>query len=95
MPSEQSRTSSYTDLRPSRSQLEALLGEITRESDTLQAVLDAFQEHGLLSRPENSRRPMDTNGRYSRADLIDALDSFSPALRDKVIAVLQKVGGVA
>jgi hypothetical protein len=38
---------------------------------------------------------MDTNGRYSRADLIDALDSFSPALRDKVIAVLQKVGGVA
>ena len=44
MPPQQSRPS--TDLRPSRSQIEALLSEVTKDRRALQTLLDAFQDHG-------------------------------------------------
>jgi hypothetical protein len=36
------------DLRPSRSQIEALLGDVAKDHSVRQALLDAFQNHGLL-----------------------------------------------
>jgi hypothetical protein len=91
MPSEQPYDSSF-DRRPSRSQVEALLGEVTRERATLQALVDAFQAHGLLSGTPHERRPVAYNGRFPRGDVIHALDDFGQNLRDQVIAVLEKVG---
>ena len=41
-----------TDLRPSRSQIEALLSDVAREQGARQKLLDAFQAHGLLSGTE-------------------------------------------
>jgi hypothetical protein len=95
MPSEQFQHSSFPDLRPSRSQVEALLREVTGERATLHALIDAFQAHGLLWGTPNSESPMDRDGRYRRSNIVNALDSFSPTLREQVIAVFDKVRGVA
>jgi hypothetical protein len=94
MPSEQPHHPSLPDLRPSRSQVEALLRGVTRERATLHALLDAFEAHGLLwGTPGGS--PIDCDGRYHRSDMINALNSFSPTLREEVIAIFDKVGAVA
>ena len=36
------------DLRPSRSQVKALLGDVTTDADTRKALVDAFETHGLM-----------------------------------------------
>jgi hypothetical protein len=76
-------------------QVEALLREVTGERITLHALLDAFQAHGLLWGTPNSESPIDCNSRYLKSDMINALNGFSPTLREQVIAVFDKVGGVA
>jgi hypothetical protein len=52
-------------------------------------------KHTAYCREQKTPEGLDYNGRYHQSELIDAMDSFSPALREKVIALLQKLGGVA
>jgi hypothetical protein len=94
MPSEQPRPS--IDLRPSRSQIEALLGGVVKGHSARQGLLDAFQSHGLLSGTHVlDQEVVDSQGRYRRAGLLQALNRIDTALRDQVVMVLEKLGGVA
>ena len=83
------------DLRPSRSQVEALLGDVTTDADTCKALVDAFETHGLMWGTCLKGAPLDHMGRLSETELTTALSDFNQSLRDKVIAVLEKVGGIA
>jgi hypothetical protein len=82
------------DLRPWRSQVRALLGDVTKDDDTTAALVNAFETHGLTLGSTTRRAPTDRLGRFHKAELTAALTSFDQSLRDKVIAVLQKVGGI-
>jgi hypothetical protein len=94
MPPEQPRPS--IDLRPSRSQIEALLGGVAKDHSSRQGLLDAFQNHGLLSGTQMlDQEIVDSQGRYRRAGLWQALNRIDAALRDQVVMVLEKLGGVA
>lgn len=85
-----------TDLRPSRSQMEALLSDVAREQGARQKLLDAFQAHGLLSGSDMlDESVVDSEGRYQRGCLMEALSNFDGSFRHRVIAVLEKLGGVA
>ena len=84
-----------TDLRPSRSQIEALLSDVAREQGARQKLLDAFQAHGLLSGTEMlDESIVDSEGRYRKAHLMAALSNFKGSFRYRVIALLEKLGGV-
>jgi uncharacterized caspase-like protein len=84
-----------TDLRPSRSQIEALLSDVAREQGARQKLLDAFQAHGLLSGTEMlDEGIVDSEGRYRKAHLMAALSNFEGSFRYRVIALLEKFGGV-
>jgi hypothetical protein len=83
------------DLRPWRSQVRALLGDVTKDDDTIAALVNAFETHGLTLGSTTRRAPTDHLGRFRKPELIAALTTFDQSLRDKVIAVLQKVGGIA
>jgi hypothetical protein len=94
MPAQQLRPSK--DLRPSRSQIEALLGDVTKDHSACQGLLDAFQNHGLLSGTQMvDQEVVDSQGRYQKAYLLQALSRIDTALTDRVMAVLEKLGGVA
>ena len=94
MPPEQPRPS--MDLRPSRSQIEALLGDIVKDHSQCQGLLDTFQNHGLLSGTQTlDQELVDSQGRYLRAGLLQALNRVDRVLRDQVVMVLEKLGGVA
>jgi hypothetical protein len=60
-----------------------------------QGLLDAFQDRGLLShpnaRPGSSRQP----GPFPKGCLLQALSRIDTALSDRVMAVLEKLGGFA
>jgi hypothetical protein len=83
------------DLRPWRSQVRALLGDVTKDDDTIAALVDAFETHGLTLGSTTRLTPTDHLGRFRKPELTAALTNFDQSLRDKVIAVLQKVGGIA
>jgi hypothetical protein len=84
------------DLRPSRSQIEALLGDVVKGHSARQALLDAFQNHGPLSGTQMlDQEIVDSQGRYRRAGLLQSLNRIDTALRDQVVMVLEKLGGVA
>jgi hypothetical protein len=91
MPAQQLRPSK--DLRPSRSQIEALLGDVTKDHSACQGLLDAFQNHGLLSGTQMVDQ--EVVSRYQKAYLLQALSRIDTALSDRVMAVLEKLGGVA
>jgi hypothetical protein len=81
-----------TDLRPSRSQMDALLSDVAREQGARQKLLDAFQAHGLLWGTDMlDESVVDSEGRYQRARLMDALSNFDGSFRHRV---LEKLGGV-
>jgi hypothetical protein len=92
MPAQQLRPSK--DLRPSRSQIEALLGDVTKDHSACQGLLDAFQNHGLLSGTQMVDQEV-VDSRYQKAYLLQALSRIDTALSDRVMAVLEKLGGVA
>jgi hypothetical protein len=67
----------------------------TKDDDTIAALVDAFETYGLTLGSTTQRTPTDHLGRFRKAELTAALTNFDQSLRDKVIAVLQKVGGIA
>jgi hypothetical protein len=83
------------DLRPLRSQVRALLGDVTKDDDTMAALVNAFETYGLTLGSTTRRAATDHLGRLRKYELTAALTNFDQSIRDKVIAVLQKVGGIA
>jgi hypothetical protein len=83
-------------LRPSRSQIEALLSEVVKDHSIRQGLLDAFQNYGLLSGSQMvDQEVVDSQGRYRKGYLSRALSQIDTALSDRVMVVLEKLGGVA
>ena len=85
-----------TDLRPWRSQIEALLVGIAMNPVTRRAVLDAFEEHGLLAytKPE-PEIAVDELGRLRKTRVNKALEDFDENLRGRVVSVLEGLHAVA
>ena len=85
-----------TDLRPSRSQIEALLLGIAMNPVTRRAVLDAFEEHGLLAytkvEPEIA---VDELGRLRKTRVDKVLEDFDENVRSRVISVLEQLHAIA
>ena len=84
------------DLRPSRSQLEALLVGLVMKPVTRRAVLDAFEGHGLLAftKPD-SEIAVDELGRLYKTRVNKALEAFDESVLSRVIAVLEELHAVA
>jgi hypothetical protein len=85
----------FTDLRPTRSQVEALLADAVREHSHRHRVLDAFHANGLLSEagmPDDN--VVDKEGRYYASNLARALCMLDAPLRDRIIFLLQSLGGI-
>ena len=85
-----------TDLRPSRSQIEALLVGIVMNPVVRHALLDAFEEHGFLAytKPE-PEIAVDELGRLRKTHVTKALEDFDESLRSQVISVLEQVSAIA
>jgi len=85
-----------TDLRPWRSQIEALLVGIEMSPVTRRALLDAFEEHGLLAytKPE-PEIAVDELGRLRKTRVNKALEDFDENLRGRVVSVLEGLHAVA
>jgi hypothetical protein len=85
-----------TDLRPWRSQIEALLVGIAMSPVVRRAVLDAFEEHGLLAytKPE-PEIAVDELGRLRKTRVNKALEDFDENLRGRVVSVLEGLHAVA
>ena len=85
-----------TDLRPWRSQIEALLVGIPMNPVVRGALLDAFEEHGLLAytKPE-PEIAVDELGRLRKPRVNKALEDFDESVRSRVISVLEKSHAIA
>jgi hypothetical protein len=70
------------------------LGDVTSGDDTITALVNVFETHGLTLGSTTRRAANDHLGRFRKPELT-ALTNFDNSIRDKVIAVLQKVGGIA
>jgi len=58
--------------------------------------LNAFRNNGLLSGAQMlNEEIVDSQGRYQRAGLLQAVNRIDTAPRDQVMLVLEKLGGVA
>jgi hypothetical protein len=83
------------DLRPSRSQIEALLVGIATNPVVRCELLDAFEEHGLLaSTMPDSEIAADELGRLHRPRVNKALAAFDENLRSRVISVLEQLHAI-
>jgi hypothetical protein len=71
------------------------LEDVTKDDDTTAALIKAFEAHGLILGSTTENAPVDHLGRFRKAELAAALVKFDRSIRDKVVAVLQKVGGIA
>jgi len=82
------------DLRPSRAQIEALLAGLPMISVIRPAVLDAFEEPGLLAftKPD-PQIAVDDLGRFRQARVNQAL-RFDEVVRNEVISVLEKLHAI-
>jgi hypothetical protein len=85
-----------TDLRPWRSQIEALLAGIAMNPVVRSALLDAFEEHGLLAytKPE-PEIAVDELGRLRKTRVNKALEAFDENLRSRVLSVLEELHALA
>ena len=85
-----------TDLRPWRSQIEALLVGIAISPVVRRALLDAFEEHGLLAytKPE-PEITVDELGRLRRTLVNKALGDFDENVRSRVVSVLEELHALA
>jgi hypothetical protein len=83
------------DLRPSRAQIEALLDGLAMTSAIRLAVLDAFEEQGLLAftKPD-PQIAVDDLGRFRQARVNEALERFDEMVRNEVISVLEKLHAI-
>jgi hypothetical protein len=83
------------DLRPSRAQIEALLAGLPMISVIRPAVLDAFEEQGLLAftKPD-PQIAVDDLGRFRQARVNQALERFDEVVRNEVISVLEKLHAI-
>jgi hypothetical protein len=85
-----------TDLRPWRSQIEALLVGIAMSPIVRRAVLDAFEEQGLLAYTEPEPEiTVDELGRLRKTRVNQALEDFDENLRSRVISVLEQLHAIA
>ena len=85
-----------TDLRPWRSQIEALLVGIELSPLVQRALLDAFEKHGLFA--YNKLEPkiaVDELGRLRKTRVNKALEDFDESLRSRVISVLEQLHAIA
>jgi hypothetical protein len=85
-----------TDLRPWRSQIDALLVGIPINPVVRDALLDAFEEHGLLAytKPE-PEIAVDELGRLRKTRVNKALEDFDENVRSRVISVLEELHAIA
>jgi hypothetical protein len=85
-----------TDLRPWRSQIEALLVGIAMSPVIRRALLDAFEEHGLFAytKPE-PQIAVDELGRLRKNRVNNALKVFDENVRNRVISVLEELHAIA
>ena len=84
------------DLRPWRSQIEALLVGIAMNPIVRSALLDAFEEHGLLAYTKAaSEIAVDELGRLRKTRVNKALDDFDENLRSRVLSVLEELHALA
>ena len=83
------------DLRPSRAQIEALLAGPAMTSAIRPAVLDAFEEQGLLAftKPD-PQIAVDDLGRFRQARVNEGLERFDQVVRNEVISVLEKLHAI-
>jgi hypothetical protein len=85
-----------TDLRPWRSQVDALLIGIPITPDVRAALLDAFKDHGLLAYTEpESEIAVDELGRLDRGRVEKALENFDEHIRVQVVSVLESLHAIA
>jgi hypothetical protein len=85
-----------TDLRPWRSQIEALLAGIEMSPVIRPALLDAFEEHGLLAyTTAESEIAVDELGHLRKTLVNKALDDFDENLRSRVLSVLEELHALA
>jgi hypothetical protein len=84
------------DLRPWRSQIDALLVGIAMNPVTRRAVLDAFERHGLLAYTElEPEIAADELGRLRKTRVNKALEDFDENVRSRVISVLEQLHAIA
>jgi hypothetical protein len=85
-----------TDLRPWRSQIDALLAGIPINPVVRGALLDSFEEHGLLAytttKPELA---VDELGRLRKTFVNKALEDFDENVRSRVVSVLEGLHALA
>ena len=88
--------SQKTDLRPWRSQIEALVVGIAMNPVVRRELLDAFEEHGLLAytKPE-FEIAVDELGRLRKTRVNKALEDFDENLRSQIISVLEELHAIA
>jgi hypothetical protein len=85
-----------TDLRPWRSQIDALLVPIAMNPVVRGALLDAFEEHGLLAytKPE-PEIAVDELGRLRRTLVNKALGDFDENVRSRVVSVFEELHAIS
>jgi hypothetical protein len=85
-----------TDLRPWRSQIDALLSGIAMSAVVRSAMLDAFEGHGLLAytKPE-PEIAVDELGRLRKTFVNKALEDFDEDVRIRVVSVLDELHAIA
>jgi hypothetical protein len=84
------------DLRPWRSQIDALLFGIAMSPVVRCALLDAFEEHGLLAYTEHEPEiAVDELGRLRKTFVNNALQDFDENIRSRVISVLEELHAIA
>jgi hypothetical protein len=85
-----------TDLRPWRSQIDALLVGIPMNAVVRAALLDAFEEYGLLAYTEpESEIAVDELGRLNKNRVEKALKNFDEHIRLRVLSVLESLHAIA
>jgi hypothetical protein len=85
-----------TDLRPWRSQIDALLVGIPMKPIVRAALLDAFKEHGLLAYTEPEQEiAVEELGRLNKSRVEKALDNFDEHIRVRVVSVLESLHAIA
>jgi hypothetical protein len=83
------------DVRPWRSQIDALLLGIVADPAMRRAMLEAFEQYGFLAYSDlEPEIAVDGFGRLRRTLVNKALETFNESLRMQVISVFEKVNAI-